>query len=445
MVSPSKPAKAASGAVQGIAMGLNQPPTEYSRVARMGTNTVYLDVYWDADSPQANDVHKGDHTVSDAELIGDIRQAAAAGMRVALMPKVWCNGCASGWRGALQPSDPHQFLQNYTNEVTYYANLGQQHGLWLLFLGSEMNTLDGPAYADDWRQMTDAVRQTGFTGLLTYQPNWDHDGDVTFWNVLDVVAVSAYFPLTPTPSPSLDELKAAWRSSKVSGYRGQDWFGQIQRLASSTGKPVLIGEVGYRSSTTATAHPYDEGSQQTPDQTTQANAYQALLETFTPAPWFMGVIWWQWRGTDAEAGSTDMSPKGKQAEQLLTECWAQGSCPQPAPPADASAGGPTASRAAGRTGLAATRSPATAGRSAATPATTGSTVPSTAATAGQGVINATGVAAPTVNGPRSVANLADAPSKRGPLVAIAVVVMLAMLLAIGNVVRVRVRTLRPIL
>src|SRR5437588_8986083 len=159
------PAGAANEAVRGFAIWGNQSPAEYQRIAHTGANTIYLDVYYEADSHDANSVHSFPGNEQDAILIADIQKAANAGLRVVLMPRVWCNDCAYHWRGFLDPSDPHAFMQSYGDMLTHYATLAQQQGVWLFFLGSEMSKLE--QYADDWRQVRDRVRGL-FAGPITY-------------------------------------------------------------------------------------------------------------------------------------------------------------------------------------------------------------------------------------------------------------------------------------
>jgi hypothetical protein len=403
-----------------VAIDPKTSTADYDRLARMGTNTLYLDVYYEADSPNANSVHSFSSTVDNATLVADIQKATADGLRVALMPKVWCSGCKYGWRGDLQPTDPDAFMRSYTQMVLKYAQIGQQYGVSLLFLGSEMNHLQ--PYADDWRMMAATVRGT-FRGLITYQPNWDQLDNVSFWDALDLVTVSAYFPLTPTPRPSVAELKQAWNSSAMPGWQGEDWVAKLQNLAGTTGKRVLIGEVGYRSSTTAAQYPWDEWDQATPDQATQANAYQALLETFSAKPWWAGVIWWQWRGGDQDAGSTDMSPKAKQAEQLLTKWWVQGWRPG----ASSNGGQPATGAAAGRgASVLAARTPGTqAAPTTAASTSTAPTQPGAQAAAGPGLAADSGSSA-AIDGPRSVARLARASNERAVALVVAVLTLLAM-------------------
>jgi hypothetical protein len=439
----TRTASAQSGLFQGFAMQAGQPPTEYQRIAHTGANMVYFDVYWEADSPDANSVHRFSGTKTDAVLIGDIQNARAAGLSVTLMPKVWCNGCQDNWRGFLTPSDPHAFMQSYQEMDTYYADLAQQRGVSLFFLGSEMNNLQ--QYGDDWRQLATAVRQV-FNGPITYQPNWDRVDSVAFWDALDFDSVSAYFPLTTTPSPTVAQLKQAWQSSNVPGWEGQNWFAGIQNLAKATGKSVLIGEVGYRSSTTATAHPWEEAEQQTPDQATQANAYQALLEMFSPQSWWKGVIWWQWRGPDPDANSTDMSPKGKQAEQLLTEWWAEGWRPTPESPTPKDLGGGGGS-APGHVSAAVAHTPNSAARpqtTAGSTSTSGSTTTQQTAPApvdSGGLVG--GDSSSAALGPKS-ATTGHSSGSRDVLVGVALVGLLGMGGALVNLARIRLRTPGPL-
>src|SRR5947208_71248 len=84
--------------------------------------------WWEAGNPASNDVHSYEGTIPVPVLIADIQHATARGMRVVLMPVIFCAGCAGTWRGNLQPSDPPQFMQNYTAHMLLpYAQLAQQN------------------------------------------------------------------------------------------------------------------------------------------------------------------------------------------------------------------------------------------------------------------------------------------------------------------------------
>jgi hypothetical protein len=367
------------GDVRGMAVPRATSVVEYDRLHADGVNTISLEVWWMADSPTANSVHPDypdNLTASDAELLAEITNARNAGMNVTLTPKVYCNGCTHGWRGQLEPGDPQAFMTSYGSMVSHYAQVAQQGSVWLYFLGSEMNNQQGDS--NDWRTIATSVRRM-YTGQIAYQVNWDRVPTVTFWDAVDVVSVSAYFPLTETPQPSVDDLKAAWHNSGVGVWKGNDWVSQVAGLSQKTGRRVLFGEAGYRSGQSATEFPWDEGSVESNDQAVQANAYQALMDTFGNQPWWMGVMWWEWRPSPNAATDTDMSPRDKLAEQTMVRWWVTGDLPGAPGPAGAGAAsprkGPTQSGGAGHAATATTggRGPATSAGGATAAASTSST------------------------------------------------------------------------
>ena len=62
---------------------------------------------------------------------------------------------------------------------------------------------------------------------------------------------------------------------------------------------------------------------ETPNQTEQAAAYQALLATFSDEPWWEGVYWWVWHHLpDNGDDPLDYSPRGKVAEWVIRRWWA---------------------------------------------------------------------------------------------------------------------------
>ena len=61
----------------------------------------------------------------------------------------------------------------------------------------------------DWRRLIARVRQ-GFKGPLTYSANFDGYDRIPFWDALDVIGISAYFPLASGEAPpSASDLAAA--------------------------------------------------------------------------------------------------------------------------------------------------------------------------------------------------------------------------------------------
>jgi hypothetical protein len=124
--------------------------------------------------------------------------------------------------------------------------------------------------------------------------------------------------------PRRAELKRAWYRSTARSYPGRNWVAELAGLAQRTRRPILFGEAGYRSSTATASKPYEYKEQGAPDAQGQADAYQALLETFEAQPWWAGALWWQWLAVDAGPLSNGFGLKGKPVEQLLTKWYRNG-------------------------------------------------------------------------------------------------------------------------
>ena len=62
---------------------------------------------------------------------------------------------------------------------------------------------------DKWKELIQKVK-TSYDGKLTYAANWDNYKNIKFWDDLDFVGIDAYFPLSYTTKPDLEELKNGW-------------------------------------------------------------------------------------------------------------------------------------------------------------------------------------------------------------------------------------------
>ena len=332
-VLPAGNAGAAADGTRGkvAGLGISRPgvpqqviASELPRMRGDGINTGTIDVWWDVDKENSSTVHPGSITASDADLALAIQRVKTAGMKVMFEPKVWCPSCQPmHWRGILKPKDRQAWFESYRKMINHYADLAQQAGVDVYFIGSEMNSLQDAT--DEWQRIATEARQR-FKGRIAYEVNWDVWDQVKFWDSVDIVSVSAYFPISDAERPTVEELKAGWQASRTKAFKGHTWAKNMATLARTTGKQVLFGEVGYLSSTYGARKPYDEGQRFEPDEQVQANAYQAVLETFERESWWMGVVWWEWVPQTGSDPATTMSysPRDKQAEKLMAAWYARG-------------------------------------------------------------------------------------------------------------------------
>lgn len=296
------------------AHNLSQKGAEHGRLKSIGMNTVSLTVWWLANEALST-IQPYEFTEPDDELEEAVDAAHAGGLSVALMPMFHCDPCKlSTWRGHIAPADRDAFYDDYVRMIQRYADFAEEQGVELLFLGSELTSLQGDTA--EWRRIADAARSR-YSGEIVYDVNWDAVGGVHFWDAVDVPSISAYFPLTESARPSVDELKAAWRSGRQKLSMNIDAVATVEDLAKRTGKQVLFGEAGYRSREYAARQPFDSVSENgSASEEVQANAYQALLETFDGKPWWRGVIWWLWE-VEEIPDPDGFSPRGNEAEMVL--------------------------------------------------------------------------------------------------------------------------------
>ncbi|MHB1912918.1 MAG: glycoside hydrolase family 113, partial [Acidimicrobiales bacterium] len=185
---------------------------------------------------------------------------------------------------------------------------------------SEMSSLE--ADTSQWRSVISAVRSR-FHGTLAYEENWDVLGQAHFLSEVDLIGVSAYFPLDDAASPDLSRLLTDWTSSRASSTPGLNWETELAGLAQRTGRPIVFGEAGYMSGDFAARQPFLDFHGQA-DWQLQSDLYQALLQTFSGRSWWRGVVWWEWFPPSGSVTDDSRTPEGKTAESLLKDWYRRG-------------------------------------------------------------------------------------------------------------------------
>jgi hypothetical protein len=248
--------------------------------------------------------HRGIRTLS--------RQAHALGMDVILKPHLWVGGYDETQNrsniGFASDARWQNWEADYRRFLMVYARLAAEVDADVLVLGTELtrSARERPAF---WRTLADSAR-TVYDGALTYAANWHRAYKaVSFWDTLDYVGVQAYFPLTDATTPSLDTLRAAWRSHRRT----------LSRIHAKTDRPVLLTEVGYRSAPTAAEAPWRWPEQETvpSDTALQARCYRAFFSTMAPADWLSGAILWKWHPPAEVERTTGFTPQDKPAEAVV--------------------------------------------------------------------------------------------------------------------------------
>jgi len=288
-----------------------QPQTAESllQMKKDGCEWVSILVWWYQDTINSTTIHRVDWTQSDAGLIHAINTAHSLGMNVVLKPHV--EVLTGDWRGNISFSDEadwQAWFVSYNQFLGHYLDLAQANHVEAVIIGTELKKTE--SREADWRN-TISLARAKFFGLLTYCANHDSFALVNWWDDLDFIGISAYFMLTDSYSPTVEELKSAWDLYKrvIRGY------------AAFYDKDVVFLEIGYSSRDGTNIKPYAFDPAAEPDLQEQADCYQAALETFYDEPWFKGMYWWAWYW-DHSTDDNGFDIYNKPAETIVRQWYA---------------------------------------------------------------------------------------------------------------------------
>ena len=251
------------------------------------------------------------------------------------------------------------FFDNYTDFVVEYAQLSKKYNLPYFIIGSDLVNVTydgdrttrqakpdgiydepGTTYSGkcsgrrdcEWRHVVHALRDAafvtlggnhdtrtgaGYGGKLIYAASWTGLPDkaagpeythITWWDAVDFIGVNAFFPLSQNAADvGTDTLSNAWHGKGTGlGIQGADAdiFGNLQKLADTTQRPVVFTAAGYESQTGSNEAPGNTTKNES-DTQEQLNDMQALLQTFTGTPWWAGAFWYDDQPVDQRSSQPD--------------------------------------------------------------------------------------------------------------------------------------------
>lgn len=246
-----------------------------------------------------------------------IRLAKEAGVNVVLKPQVYVPG---SWTGDLEFNSEKEWISwesDYTDYILTFVKIAAEMEVPVFCIGTEFK-IGARKRETYWRGLIQQVRSI-YQGKLIYAANWDEYPDVPFWDALDYAGINAYFPLDNSKTPSIENLKEAWIPYKKN----------IRNFYNKHKKPVVFTEYGYLSVDGTAYNTWElEGKVKSLpiNEQAQANAIQALLETFWEEPYWYGGFIWKWfphmQGGEGY-NSRDYTPQGKMAQEVLKRLYAQ--------------------------------------------------------------------------------------------------------------------------
>lgn len=249
-----------------------------------------------------------------AGVTAQIEHAHSRGLKVMLKPQVWMRGGV--WIGDFDlqtESDWKIWEGDYRKYLLSFARIADSTNVEMICIGTEyrMAVKKRPEF---WKSLIKEIR-TFYDGKLTYGANWDDYNQVAFWNELDYIGFSSYFPLSDQYEPQVEDLLKAWNPIK----------NELKEYSAKHKKQILFTEYGYRSMDEPAWKSWEvEWQKMKPNQQAQANAYEALFKTFWKENWVAGGFLWKWHVNDARYGGpedSDWTPQNKLAEKVVAEWY----------------------------------------------------------------------------------------------------------------------------
>ncbi len=230
-------------------------------------------------------------------------------LKVMLKPHIWSMG---QWIGDVEydtEAEWKNFEDSYLTYALDFAEIAESLNVEAFCIGVEMKKIVQQR-PDFWPVLIEGVRAV-YSGPITYAANWDNYQNVTFWDQLDFIGIDAYFPVSDSQTPTVEECYTGWK----------DNFEAIRLLSESLDKKVIFTEYGFRNVDFTGKEPWDQNDNGSYNNEAQENAYKATFARFWKEPWFEGGFFWKWHPKDNEVdGSSNnrFTPQNKPVETLIS-------------------------------------------------------------------------------------------------------------------------------
>lgn len=215
--------------------------------------------------------------VTDEELEKMIAYARELGLRVILKPTVNCvNGT---WRAHISffdldvPCEPKwsNWFASYTRFQLHYAKIAERTGCEMFIAGCEM--VMSEHREREWRKLITDIRSV-YSGLVSYNTDKYQENQITWWDAVDVISSSGYYPI-------------------------DDWENQLDRIekvVKQFDKPFFFAEAGCMATEGSNLVPNNWEVTGGIDLEGQAAWYQAMTEAISRRDWVDGMAVWSWDG-----------------------------------------------------------------------------------------------------------------------------------------------------
>ncbi|MBU1084599.1 MAG: glycoside hydrolase [Candidatus Omnitrophota bacterium] len=282
-----------------------------AKLASMGVEYVSVCITHYQEKYDSTKIIETERTPSKKSIKHVIGKSHELGMNIMMKPHIDLidKGDGTYWRadiGSATEKGWTKWFEEYRKFILAYAVMAEKMDVEVFCVGTELSFAS--QRTDEWKSIISEIRKV-YSGKLVYAANWDNFKNIDFWQDLDYVGIDAYFPLTYSTNPSLEDLKNGWRK----------WKNEIGAWRSAVDKPVLFTEIGYACTPEAPYSPWKVASSGNADTNIQALCYKAFFEVIWNEPWFAGVYWWKW-DTNVRSGgryNRQFTPQNKPAQKII--------------------------------------------------------------------------------------------------------------------------------
>lgn len=244
-----------------------------------------------------------------------IKLAHKDNVKVMIKPQVYMH---NDWVGDMDYNSEEEWQEweeNYRKYIITFAKIAAVNNVEIFCIGTEYKIAAQKREAF-WRSLIKEVR-TFYNGKITYSSNWDGYQNIPFWDALDYIGLSAYFPLTDDKTPEVADLITQWTETK----------NNLKKLSRREGKPILFTEYGYMSIDKCAWRAWElekERHKLPINEQAQANALEALYSVFWKESWWAGGFMWKWfpNGMGHEGYfEKDYTPQGKLSAKTVAKWY----------------------------------------------------------------------------------------------------------------------------
>lgn len=245
-------------------------------IERTGADFITLVPNGIQETPQSETIdYHSQATMSDDELINMINYIHGKGLKTAIKPTANCkNGT---WRAHISffdkdvPCEPKwgNWFASYTDFQLHYARIAEQTGCEMFIAGCEM--VMSEHREAEWRKLIADIR-TVYSGAVSYNTDKYQEDNITWWDCVDVISSSGYYPI-------------------------DDWDSQLDRIekvVKKFNKPFFFAEAGCMSTVGSAKAPNDWRIKGALSLQEQADWYGTMFEAAGKRDFVQGFCFWSW-------------------------------------------------------------------------------------------------------------------------------------------------------